>query len=72
MFFPYIDDDYAGITPDVDDVAEITVGVVKGVAKLLTMLYCEATPHASLLIADLLQFVLLIIQVHSDCDTWRR
>ena len=28
-------------------------------------------PHASLLILDLLQFVLLIIQVHGDCDTWR-
>ena len=72
MFFPYIDDDCAGITPDVDDVAEITVGVVKGVAELLATLRCQAAPHAALLIADFIQFIMVVIQVYSDCDTWRR
>ena len=58
--------------PDVDDVAEITVGVVKGVTELLATLRCQAAPHAALLIADFLQFILVVIQVYSDCDTWRR
>ena len=58
--------------PDVDDVAEITIGVVEGVAMLLTTLYCKAALHAALLIADFLQLILLIVQVHGDCDTWRR
>ena len=71
MFFPSVDHNCAGVSPDVDDIVEITVGVVKGVAELLTTFCCEAVPHASLLIADLLHFVLLILKVYSDYDTWR-
>jgi hypothetical protein len=36
MFFPSVDDNCTGISPDVDNIAEIAVGVVEGVAKLLT------------------------------------
>ena len=51
MFLPSID----------DNCAEVTIGVVEAVVELLATLCCEAAPHASLLVVDLLQFILLII-----------
>ena len=53
-FFSSIDDNCASITPNVDDIAEITVGVVEGVANLLAAFCYKATHHVSFLITYLL------------------
>ena len=69
-FLLHGDDHGTGVSANVDDIAEITVGVVEVVAKLLMTLCCKAAPDASLLTVYFLQFVLFIIQVHGDCDSW--
>jgi hypothetical protein len=72
MFFSSVDDNCARITPNVDDVTEVTVRVVERVVELLTMFWHGATPDASLLIVYLLQFIMFIIQVHGYCESWWR
>ena len=49
-----------GIPPDVDDIAEITVGIVKGVADLLAAFYSDAASDFSLLVAN---FFLLLTRI---------
>ena len=72
MFLPSVNVNCACITPNVDDIAEVIVRVVERVVELLTMFCHEATPDASLLIVYLLQLIMLIIQVHGDCESWWR
>ena len=69
MFLSSGDDDGASVSADVDHVAEISVGVVKGVADLVTALSNDATPDISLLVSDLLLLICVLIQVDSDRDT---
>ena len=38
----------------------------------MTTFYCEAAPHGSLLIANFLQFALIIFKMHGDGDAWGR
>ena len=59
-FLSSVDDDCASVSPDVDDVAKITVRVVEGVADLLATLCCQAVSYVPLLIAYLFQFILIV------------
>ena len=51
VFFPPRDDYCASITANVDNVAEVTVGVVQCITNLLLASFCsDASPHVSLLL----------------------
>ena len=72
----FLRDDHAlCITANVDDVAELTVGVVERVAvTLMTVFGRTLTPKSSLLIVDSaalveIDFLLFILKLDGDCNT---
>ena len=67
-------DDYGmGASTNVDNVAEVAVGVVEGVADLLVMaLCCYLASHVSFLVPDPLTFGVVPLHLNSDHDARRR
>ena len=66
------DDHGTGVSADVDDIAEVAIGVVEGIVDLLlTAFCCEATPHVPLQVVCFPEFAIVTLHVDGDCDTWR-
>jgi hypothetical protein len=75
-FFPLGDDHTLCVMTDVNNFAEVAVGVVERVAVVLVTVFCCAlVPESSLLIADPtvlveIQFLLLVFMFDGDCLAW--
>ena len=68
-FLLHGDDHGTGVSANVDDIAEITVGVVEGVADLLmTALCCLMTPYVPFLITDLPALTFVTIHLNGNRD----
>jgi len=77
VFLPLGDDDGAGISPDVDDIAQVVVGVVVGLSGvLLDALVNALAAFGALLVAGPAPFLLVVIvfsfHLDGDLDAWRR